>query len=187
MNKINKQERLLFHDLLIITISIILAVVFVKTGILAKVLGLTKGLEFLESFIAGLFFTSVFTTAPAIVTLGEIARSNSLFFTAFSGAFGALLGDLIIFRFIKDRLGEHLLELIRHEKGWKRVKALVKLKYFRWFTFLAGGLLIASPLPDELGISLLGLSKAKMSVFISISFFFNFLGILIIGIIARAI
>ena len=184
---LNKESTFLIQDIAIIALSILGAIVMLKADILSNILDSAVSIKFFGSFVAGIFFTSVFTTAPAIVTLGEIARSNSLFFTAFSGAFGALLGDLIIFRFIKDRLGEHLLELIRHEKGWKRVKALVKLKYFRWFTFLAGGLLIASPLPDELGISLLGLSKAKMSVFISISFFFNFLGILIIGIIARAI
>jgi len=177
----------LLQDIAIIALSVLGAIVMIKADVLSSILDSVLGIKFLGSFIAGIFFTSIFTTAPAIVTLGEIARSNSLFFTAFFGAMGALIGDLIIFRFIKDRLGEHLIELLRHEKGWKRINALFKLKYFRWLTFLAGGLLIASPFPDELGISLLGLSKARMSVFIAISFFFNFVGILAIGILARAL
>lgn len=184
---LNKESIFLLQDIAIIALSILGALVMLKADVLSSILDSTLSIKFLGSFVAGIFFTSIFTTAPAIVTLGEIAQSNSLLFTALSGALGALIGDLIIFKFIKDRLGQHLLELISHEKGWRRVKALLKLKYFRWLTFLAGGLLIASPFPDELGISLLGLSKAKMSVFIPISFFFNFIGILVIGVLARAI
>ena len=67
------------------------------------------------------------------------------------------------------------------------MKALFKFKFFRWLTWLIGGLIIASPLPDELGISLLGFSKAKTSLFIVLSFVFNFLGILFIGWVARAL
>ena len=63
---------------------------------------------------------------------------------------------------------------------------MAKLKFFRWLTFLVGGLIIASPLPDELGISILGFSKMKVSWFIAISLVFNFIGILLIGVVARA-
>ncbi|MEQ1561100.1 MAG: hypothetical protein ABL899_00085 [Nitrospira sp.] len=175
------------QDIAIIAMSVLVAIMLSKTGALESLLSSTASLKFAGSFIAGMFFTSVFTTAPAIVTLGEIAHSNSLILTAFFGALGAVVGDVIIFRFIEDRLSEHLVELVKHESWWKRVRALFKLKYFRWFTFLLGGFIISSPLPDELGIGLLGFSKMKMSVFIPISFFFNFVGIVLIGIVARAI
>ena len=61
---------------------------------------------------------------------------------------------------------------------------LFKLRSFRWLTFFAGGFIIASPLPDELGIALLGFSKLKTSLFVPLSFTFNFLGICLIGIAA---
>ena len=181
------KKRFLQEDVAIICISLILAFILLETRALTDILVSTVKFKLIGSFIAGMFFTSVFTTAPAIVTLGEIARSNSTFLTALFGAFGALLGDLIIFKFIKDRLGKHLTLLIKHESGWKRLEALFRLKYFRWFTFLAGGLIIASPLPDELGIGLLGFSKMRTSRFIPLSLIFNFLGILIIGIIAKSL
>jgi len=185
MNK--KYEKLFFlHDSMIIFLSVVVAVILVKTDILIKILTSTKELELFGSFIAGIFFTSVFTTAPAIVTLGEIAQANSVLVTAFFGAMGALIGDLIIFRFVKDRFSAHLLELIKHQRTGKEIRMLLKLKFFRWFTFLVGGLIIASPLPDELGISLFGFSKMKVSWFILLSLVFNFIGILLIGFIARA-
>lgn len=181
------KKRFLQQDVAIVVISILIALILLKTKALSGILVSTAEMKLFGSFVAGMFFTSVFTTAPAIVTLGEIARENSLFTTALFGAFGAVIGDLIIFRFIRDRLGEHLLELVKHDSTWMRLRHLFRLKYFRWFTFLAGGLIITSPLPDELGIGLLGFSKMRTSRFIPLSFVFNFIGILIIGIVARSI
>lgn len=183
----NRTNGFLLHDVLVISVSVFVAVVLVKTGALATILTSTLGLEFLGSFIAGLFFTSIFTTAPAIVTLGEMARINSMVPVALFGALGAVVGDLIIFRFIRDTFSEHVMELVSHRGAWKRVRAIFKLKLFRLASLFVGGLIIASPLPDELGISLLGFSKIKTRWFIPLSFFFNFIGILLIGAVARAI
>ncbi len=177
----------LLQDFSIVALSVVVSFIMVRTNLLSGLISSTSGIKYLGGLIAGFFFTSIFTTAPAIVALGEIAKSGSPFITAFLGAVGALLGDLIIFRFVRDRLTDHMYEVLAHEKWWKRVHHLTfRLKYFRWFTFLIGGIIIASPLPDELGISLLGLSKMKTRQFMPISFIFNFLGILIIGLLAKS-
>ncbi|MBP9710908.1 MAG: hypothetical protein KBD50_01450 [Candidatus Pacebacteria bacterium] len=173
-------------DLGLLALSILIAIILVRTDALVSILTRTEELEFWGSFVAGLFFTSIFTTAPAIVTLGEIAQVYPIFLTALAGAAGAVVGDLIIFRFVKDRFSDHLMEVFGAQGGRKRLKHLLKIRSFRWLTFLLGGLIIASPLPDELGVALLGFSKMKVSGFIFISFIFNFIGILIIGIAARS-
>lgn len=165
--------------------SILFAVYLAKTDVLIRLLSTTAETELVGTFIAGLFFTSIFTTAPAIATLGELAQSYSLFQVAFLGAIGAVMGDLLIFRFVKDRFSVHLLELFRG--GGQRFKKLLRLKLFRLFTFVLGGFIIASPLPDELGVSLMGFSKMKMSLFIPLAFLFNFLGIVLVGLAARAL
>ena len=51
----------------------------------------------------------------------------------------------------------------------------------------AGGLILASPLPDELGVAVLGFSKMRLKYFALLSFVFNFLGIAVIGLVARAL
>lgn len=175
------------QDLGIITLSVVLAVILVRTNVLVDLLTSTEELEFWGSFIAGIFFTSIFTVAPAAVTLGEIAQEYPIFLTAFAGAGGAVVGDLLIFKFVKDRFSEHLMQLIGIQGGSRRVKRLLKIRAFRWLTFLVGGLIIASPLPDELGVALLGFSKMKMSGFIAIAFIFNFMGIILVGIAARSL
>lgn len=185
--KANLEKHLLLQDAAIIFISVLVAVILAKTGVLKNILISTNELGLFGGFLSGMFFTSVFTTPPAMVALGEIARIDGIIATAIVGAVGAVIGDLVIFRFIRDRFAEHLLELTGHKSLGKKLKALLKLRHFRWFTFFLGGLIIASPLPDELGIGLLGFSKMKLRWFIPLSFSFNFIGILLIGLIAKTL
>ena len=181
----NNPRANLFKDLAIIIFSILIAIILVKTGTLKSILELS-GVGVFGSFVAGLFFTSIFTVAPATVALAEIAREGEpILWTVVLGGFGAMLGDLLIFRFVKDNLSQDFLALIKL-KNHKRLAALLKLKSFRWFIAFLGALVIASPLPDELGLAMMGLTKVKTVIFIPLSFALNSLGILIICLIARA-
>lgn len=186
MKKKNSNNYLL-KDWVIVAVSIIVAVFLAQSGVLGNFLTSTNRVVFLGSFIAGMFFTSIFTVPIAMVALAEIAKTHEIFFVAILGGVGAVVGDLIIFRFIRDRLSEHLSLILSHLGVGKRIKAFLSLKYFRWLTFLVGGLIIASPLPDEVGISLLGFSKISTWGFILLSFVFNSIGILVVVAIANAI
>src|SRR3989344_2859172 len=173
------------RDIGIIVLSIIVAILLIKTGAIEEILKRTPNLWFLDSFVAGMFFTSIFTTAPAIVALGEIAQSSqSVLPVALFGGLGALCGDLIIFRFMRDRFGEDIIRLIKNS-GNGRLRSIIRLKFFKWLTFFLGALVIASPFPDELGLAMMGFSKTKTSLFILVSFVFNSLGILVIGLVAQ--
>ena len=173
-------------DIAVIALSILIAIILVKTGVLTNILASSRELKLLGSLIAGMFFTSVFTVAPATVALVEIARLNSIFWVAILGGAGAMIGDLIIFRFVKNKLSEDILYLLKKSKS-EQLISIFRLRTFRWSTVFLGALIIASPLPDELGLAMMGLSKIKTSLFIPISFLLNSLGILIIGLIARSI
>ena len=178
---------LLAQDVALIFLSVLVAILLVRMDIIAGLIHSTRELEWIGSFVAGLFFTSVFTTAPAIAALGEIAQANHILPTAFFGAIGAVIGDLVIFRFVRDRFSEHLLALLKRKGGRRRTRHLLKLPWLRGLLFLLGGLIIASPFPDELGISLLGFSQIRLSRFIPLSFACNFLGICLIGFVAKAL
>ena len=176
----------LIRDGAIIILSILVAVILAKTGALESLITSTRELRLIGSFIAGILFVSVFTVAPATVALGEIAQSNSVFVVAILGGLGALAGDWIIFRFIKDKVSEDLTGLLKLAKPGK-LTTLGKTKGLRWLIPLIGALIIASPMPDEIGIAMLGLSKMKNSVFILLSFILNSAGILVIGLVAKAV
>ena len=176
----------LIRDMAIVILSILIAIILAETGALESLITSTQEVRFIGSFIAGILFVSVFTDAPATIALGEIAQSNSVITVALIGGLGALIGDLLIFRFVKDKLSEDLLNLIKTSKS-ERLTSMTKIKGLKWVVPLIGALIIASPLPDEIGIAMLGLSKMKNSLFIPLSFALNSAGILVIGLISKAV
>jgi len=140
----------------------------------------------LTGFIAGIFFTSVMTTAPSIAVLGELSfHSNPLLLAVVGGA-GAVCGDYLIFAFVRDRLGDDFAYLIKRT-GTPRFFKIFHRKSFRWVLPFIGGLIIASPLPDELGLTLLGIARMRTRRFLLVSFVFNSIGILLIALAARSL
>lgn len=169
--------------------SIVLAIILIKTHALESLLtsfGLSPALV---SFMGGIFFTSAFTSVPATVALVEVSRFTHPFFVALYGTCGALLGDLLIFRFIKMHISADLDYVLRALRWEERYLTLhhhfLKLKAWRWFFPLLGALIIASPLPDELGLMILGLAKVRTRSIILLTFTLNFFGILTIAYLAR--
>jgi len=130
----------LMRDLAIVALSVIIAVVLAKTGILKDLLTATQTLKFVGSFVAGIFFVSIFTAAPATVVLIELLRANTIIEVALFGGLGALIGDLIIFRFIKDAFAEDVRYLLEKSKiRW--LMAIFKLGFVRWLAPLIGALM----------------------------------------------
>lgn len=175
------------QDVALIVFSVLIAVLLVRTGMLTSLLASIGEMEIFGAFIAGMFFTSIFTTAPSIAALGEISLLQGIFGTALLGAMGAVVGDLIIFRFVRNRFSEHVSEIVVHQSIWRRFHLLFKHRFFRWITLLVGGLILASPFPDELGIAVLGFSKMRVKYFALLSFVFNFIGIALIGLLVRSL
>ena len=66
-------------DFSVIAASVAIAVLFVSTDTVANFLISTREMQLVGSFVAGIFFTSAFTTAPAIVAMPpslSVARSR---------------------------------------------------------------------------------------------------------------
>jgi hypothetical protein len=176
--QINYSQRLK-RDLLIVAISIVLAVIFVKIGVLQSFLTITEEIQIISSFIAGLFFTSIFTIAPASITLAHIGEHMNPPTVALWGAVGAMLGDLIIFFFIRDVFADDLMGALKASRFRKSLHNL-RFGFLRWVAPLVGAIVIASPLPDEIGLTLMGLSKVRTIYLIPLAFVLNFLGIFVL-------
>lgn len=174
----------LTKDSLLVLVSILLAIIISRLDLIEKFLLLSENVRIVGSFVGGLFFTSIFTTAPAIVFLGEISQIEPILIVALIGAIGSVCGDMLIFYLFRNHVSKDLHEILNLVKN-NPFKILFKNGYFQWHSILVGAITIASPLPDELGIALLGISKLKSKSFVLISFTFNFIGILLIGLTSR--
>lgn len=182
----SSQEKHLFNDILFLTVSIGFAVFIVKIGAAREMVAWIGGLKWFGVVFAGAFFTSMFTTAPAIALLSTFAETTPLAALAILGGLGAVCGDYIIFRFAKDRIAQDFKYLLSFSKR-DRFPAIFQTRIFRFFVPFLGALIIASPLPDEIGITMLGLSNMKDKIFFPVSFLANGTGIFIIGWIAKTV
>ncbi len=183
-----RNSHLLLDDFLMFAFSILVAIILLKTNTIANLLTTTKELEIVSIFVAGMFFTSIFTTAPAMVALAELSQYvDSLWMFAFFGGLGAMVVDVILFEFVKNNFSDHILDNIKKKRLRHKLAHIFKSKLFRVVSFVIGAIIIASPLPDELGISLMGFSKTKISFFVIVSFVFNFIGIFLVGLAGRAL
>ena len=183
------QEKIKFKahiikDLIIVIVSVVFAVYLAKTGAVYWIIGRSQEIRIIGTFVSGMLFSYAFSVAPAGVALVQIARASSIFWTAFFGALGSVAGDMIIYRFVRDRVSEDFAYLLDLAPA-HRIKAIFHKRMFRWVIPFLGALLIATPLPNEIGVTLLGLSKMKSRYFLLLSFSLNFIGILFLVWVAR--
>lgn len=176
MKSKKKNTNLILRDILMIALGVIMAIFLDKTGILNFIISSLKDYYIIASFFAGIFFTSVFTIAPSSVALVHIAQYAPINIVAIWGALGAVCGDLVLFFFIRDRFAEDLMKTIK-PSTMRHIMHSLHFGFIRWLSPIIGALIIASPLPDEFGITLLGMSKVKTSVLIPVSFVMNMIGI----------
>lgn len=184
-HRLKKGDRAPFivRDIYIIAGSIAFAVYLARADVFEQLL--SAGFAPIEAVIAGFFFTSLLTIAPAGVALVEMAQVAPLLEVALWGAAGAVVGDLVLFFFVRDAISEDVMSLLRGRWG-KKLKALAHTPFLSWAVPVMGALAIASPLPDEIGIAMLGLSKTDLRFLIPVSYAMNFLGILLIGLVVQA-
>jgi hypothetical protein len=181
---ISRDKDHLIQDAFFIVCAIYFAIFINDKGYVDALIQHFGEFKYLAIFISGIFFTSAFTTPTSIAFLSHLAQDTNLATLAFTGALGAVCGDYIIFKFIKDRVVEDLNLLFKFSKI-KRLPLIFRTRLFKYFIPFVGALIISSPLPDELGLTLLGLSKIKDRYFFPISIVMNFLGILAIGFISK--
>mgnify|MGYP001563516937 CR=1 FL=1 len=168
-------------DLVIAGFGIAIGIFIWQQGLISKLLAIFPNAGLITAFIAGMFFTSIFTGFPALIALLELAKTNPIFLVAALGAAGAVLGDLMIFRFVSNHLSEDVVELLAHQTIWHRLRHVFRSRMMRYSLAIIGGLMIAAPIiPDELAISVLGAAHIKNRYFTAISYTSNFVSISIL-------
>jgi hypothetical protein len=166
--------------------SIAATVILIKTDIIAEILARAQEYDTLASFVSGFFFSSGIATPPAMVALVESAVYVPLWELCIVGAIGSVIGDLVLFRFMRSRLLEYVLDVSLHPNV-RRFARFIAASPLWWLGPIAGAIVIASPLPDELGLIMLGLSSIRLWQFVAIAFVANVAGIYGIVITAQAL
>ena len=136
-------------------------------------------LGYIGAFIAGILFVSTFTVTTGALILLVLAEKLSPVEIGIIAGLGAVIGDLIIFRLVKNNLFEEI-QPIYEKLGGDHLANVLHSKYFSWTLPVIGAIIIASPLPDEVGVSLMGISNMKLYKFLLISFILNAVGVFLV-------
>lgn len=173
-----------FPNITLLVISLLITMYILQSGRLDDIVRSFGDLGYLGVFIAGLFFVSTFTVAPAAAILFTFAQELPVILVALFGAAGAMLGDYLAFNFIRERLLAEINPFLKMLRIYKPMD-IFHTKYFAWMAPAVGAIVVASPLPDEFGLTLLGLSKMSKKRFLALMFGLNFVGMLIIALAAN--
>lgn len=139
-------------------------------------------LKYLGILIAGILFSFGFTT-PFAIGFFIIVNPENLLLASLVGGIGAMISDLFIFKIIKYSFIDEFNQL-QNSNPIKKINRIInknipqKIKIYLLYAF--SGLIIASPLPDEVGVTMLaGLSNIRTITLMIVSFFANTIGILV--------
>ncbi|MBI3109816.1 hypothetical protein HYZ06_02125 [Candidatus Daviesbacteria bacterium] len=169
-----------------VLISVLLAIILAQNQTFKDWLLNLGSWEYIGALLAGMIFVSSFTAAISIVVIAIMAQNINPMALGLIGGVGAVMGDYLIFKLVRSHLQDEL-ALLFGKDGTSYVKTLLRSKYIAWTLPVIGVFIIASPLPDELGVSLLGFSKISEARFILISYLSNAVGILMVASVAKVI
>ena len=160
-------------------LSLSFAWYLIKSGILDTLVHSLLPVRFLAGFVAGLFYTSFLTSPIAVAMLIVLATdSNPITLALLAGA-GSVAGDLIIIKIFRKELSKDI-NLATHQLHIDIVNKILRKLKLDFVTPLLGAIIVASPLPDELGLMMLGASKLSYHQIAVISYILNTAGILLI-------
>jgi len=169
-----------YKNLTFLFISLVIAFYILRNETLHSYLLHLGTVGYLGAFLAGMLFVSTFTVATGVIILLVLAETLSPMEIGLVAGLGAVVGDFLIFRFVKDGLAKELKRFYHFFDGKNHFKKVLQSKYFSWTFPVVGAAMIASPLPDEIGISLMGISKLKTYQFLLLSFVLNAVGIFLV-------
>jgi len=182
---VHKAKRL-FHfkypKLVIFLLCIILAYIIFTNKNIAQYIPLTST-GYLTAFIGGLLIAFGFS-APFGVGFLISSSPTSILLGTLIAAIGATISDLLIFKFIKISFMNEFKELEKTKTIQKIEKIIKKNKFIlikHYLLYVFAGILIATPLPDEVGVSMLaGLTTIKPKKLAIISFILHSIAIFLI-------
>jgi len=169
-----------YKNLTFLLLSLILAFFVLRNETLHSYLLHLGNFGYIGAFFAGMLFVSTFTVATGAIILLVLVETLSPIEIGLIAGLGAVTGDLIIFRFVKDDLSKEVKNIYNKFDKNHHLKKLFRTKYFAWTLPVIGAIIIASPLPDEVGVSLMEISKLKPYQFLVISFILNSIGIFLV-------
>lgn len=165
-----------YTNLVFIALGIAATFILAKTPTFSTLLLSLGSFSYLGAFVAGLLFVCTPTTTIGALTLVILSKALPILPLCLVAGFGAVTADIGMFRFVRGDLFVELEDIYNQMHG-RKLSHIFHSKLFRWTLPVIGAIIIASPLPDEIGVGLLGISKLSAWRFSLLSWVLNSVGI----------
>lgn len=174
-----------YPKILLFACAIVISYLLYRQGSFHWITQHLDGFSYVSIFIAGMLYSFGFTAPFAVAFFVDLAPQVSLLPATLVAAIGASVADVGIFEFVtvsmheefarlrETRIYQRLYELMHHETIPERLRRMM-----RW---ILAGIIIGSPFPDEIGMTLLaGLTRLEGFRIAVFCFVMNLIGILTI-------
>lgn len=169
-----------------LVVALVVFILLLDTSFMTTTFDVVSDMSYIGIFIAGMLFVSVFTAIPALVLLLSFSEFNP-YIVALIAGLGSMLGDYLILKYAEDQVAYELKPIAFRFGIPQTIAYLQGRKPTLGFVRLIGALIIASPLPDEIGIGLLGIGRLNKASFLAICYVLNTAGILLIVLTGKAV
>ncbi len=174
-------QKLVYPKLILLCLCIALAYILFQVGAFEAMAEKLNHRGYLSIFIAGCLFSYGFTAPFAVGIFLALANSVSPWVAAPLAALGSLLSDLLIFSWIQVSFKEEFQRLLL-TRPLQAIKVFSNNRFRptlrKYLLWTLAGFIIGSPLPDEIGVTLLsGFSRINKTIFSLISYTANMIGI----------
>ena len=176
--------RIKYPKLLFFIIALVIGFIVFYEGLhYAPLHNFIVSLGYFGTFIGGLFYAYGFTAPPATAVLLVLAKEQYLILSVLIGGLGAVISDFLIFKFVRFSFNDEINRL-KKETLIRKIEKMEKKFYGRLYEYIFptfAGFLIASPLPTEIGVSMMAsIEKLSTKRFLIIAYLLHSLGIAII-------
>ena len=181
-------SKIKYPKFLLLSFTIFIAImIFSFSGAFTPMFDFLLSLGFFGIFLTGMFYSYSFTAIPATAVLIVLSQNENILLVAIIAGFGAVIGDLLIFKFIRHSFEDEL-KIFSKEKIIIYISGKAHPILKKYFMLRRGFFLVASPLPDEIGVFLLAeFTEISTKLFTLIALILDICGILVILIIGNSI
>ncbi len=191
-----------YRNLLLLASSLVLAYYMMKNPQMISFIEGLGNFGYPAAFLLGMLFTYAFTTVPATVAIFSLGEVLNPILTALIGAVGSVIGNYIIFKLVRDRLLKEINMLSKEVNTltkpvsalffWDEMRIRIwrtisKSKVWNMLVPVFAGFILASPIPDEVGVAIFGAVRFNPEKFLVVSYLLHFVGILAVAYSARVI
>jgi uncharacterized membrane protein YdjX (TVP38/TMEM64 family) len=180
-------RRLRYPKFILLALTFLLAYLIFSSGDFLPLREALSGIGYLGSFLCGIGYSYGFTAAPATAILLLISKSQNIFLASVLGGLGSLIADLFIFKVIRHSLRDEI-ERLSSSSSMTKIRNRMPASLKKYLVPSLAVFIIASPLPDEVGVTMFAAcTNIRTKTFSLISFVLNTLGIFVVLSIGNAI